>query len=235
MKRKSSEPDFEELPLFDLPLQDSERPRRSAAPLPTPPSASAPALAVQPPSRERTTAPTAAGPRPAAAEEEMDRERGAPAAKTRRGRENERELEAQDMAESVPASQLKASIGDRFFAGLADLLIHVATLGITALGVLLIGHHLTLKDLAPFVVFGLLFSFLYSVFSLAFWGQTPGMAWAGHLARSVTGEPLTFGQTVLRWMGGLFTLVLVGLPLLLVWAGGRSLSDRLSDSKTMQL
>lgn len=226
MKRKSSEPDFEELPLFDLPLQDSERPRRSAAPLPAPPSASAPAPAVQPPARERTAAPPPAAPRFAAAEEELDR---------RRGRENEREAEKQDLTDPMPAGLPRASIGDRFFAGLADLLIHVATLGVTALGVLLIGHHLTLKDLAPFVVFGLLFSFLYSVFSLAFWGQTPGMAWAGHLARSVTGEPLTFGQTVLRWMGGLFTLVLIGLPLLLVWAGGRSLSDRLSDSKTMQL
>lgn len=226
MKRKSSEPDFEELPLFDLPLQDSERPRRPAAPLPAPPSASAPAPAVQPPARERTAAPPPAAPRFAAAEEELDR---------RRGRENEREAEKQDLTDPMPAGLPRASIGDRFFAGLADLLIHVATLGVTALGVLLIGHHLTLKDLAPFVVFGLLFSFLYSVFSLAFWGQTPGMAWAGHLARSVTGEPLTFGQTVLRWMGGLFTLVLIGLPLLLVWAGGRSLSDRLSDSKTMQL
>lgn len=235
MKRKSSEPDFEELPLFDLPLHESERPRRPAAPLPSPPSASAPAPVVQPPARERTATPAPAAPRFAAAEEELDRERGAPATKTRRGRENEREAEKQDLVDPLPAGLPRASIGDRFFAGLADLLIHVATLGITALGVLLIGHHLTLKDLAPFVVFGLLFSFLYSVFSLAFWGQTPGMAWAGHLARSVTGEPLTFGQTVLRWMGGLFTLVLVGLPLLLVWAGGRSLSDRLSDSKTMQL
>lgn len=217
MKRKSSEPDFEELPLFDLPLQETDRPRRQASPAP---AASAPVPVAQP------------APRPAAT---RDRERELEATQPRRAPEPDRETEAQDLADAEPASLLKATIGDRFFAGLADLFIHIAILGITALAVLLIGHNLTLKDLAPFAVFGLLFSFLYCVFSLAFWGQTPGMAWAGHLARSVTGEPLTFGQTVLRWMGGLFTLLLAGLPLLLVWAGGRSLSDRLSDSKTLQL
>ena len=97
------------------------------------------------------------------------------------------------------------------------------------------GHTVSWRDVPPLLVFALLFSFLYSVFSLAFWGQTPGMAWAGQLARSVTGEPLTFGQTALRWLGGLLTLLLAGLPLLLALAGGRSLADRISDSKTLQL
>jgi uncharacterized RDD family membrane protein YckC len=143
--------------------------------------------------------------------------------------------ELDEIAEAAPGVAARATIGDRFFAGLADLLLHALVVGLASLAVLLIGHPVGWRELPPFVAFGLLFSFLYSVFSLAFWGQTPGMAWAGHLARSVTGEPLTFGQTVLRWLGGLLTLALAGLPLLLALAGGRSLSDRISDSKTQQL
>lgn len=143
--------------------------------------------------------------------------------------------ELDEIAEALPAFAGKATIGDRFFAGLADLMVHVVTLGLAALAVFFLGHPVTLREAPPLLVFGLLFSFLYSVFSLAFWGQTPGMAWAGHLARSVTGEPLTFGQTVLRWLGGILTLGLLGLPLLLALAGGRSLADRVSDSKTLQL
>lgn len=145
----------------------------------------------------------------------------------------EPQLEIAELEE--PAVAAKAGIGDRFFAGLADVLLHAVVVGIAALAMLAIGHAVSSRDLPPLVVFALLFSFLYSVFSLAFWGQTPGMAWAGHLARSVTGEPLTFGQTALRWLGGLLTLILAGLPLLLALAGGRSLSDRISDSKTLQL
>lgn len=143
--------------------------------------------------------------------------------------------ELEEIAAAEPGVAAKATIGDRFFAGLADLLLHGLVVGLASLAVLLIGHPVGWRELPPFLVFGLLFSFLYSVFSLAFWGQTPGMAWAGHLARSVTGEPLTFGQTMLRWLGGLLTLALAGLPLLLALAGGRSLSDRISDSKTLQL
>lgn len=210
MKRKSSEPELEELPLFDFPLREkatSPRPRRpateaAAAPTVATPSASAAASAA---------ASYVAG--PGAAQLELD--------------------EADPAAETQ--ATVAATIGDRFFAGLADLLIHLATLGLTALAVLAIGHTLAWRDLPPFAFFGVLFSFLYCVFSLAFWGQTPGMAWAGHLARSVTGEPLTFGQTALRWLGGLLTLILAGLPLLLALVGGRSLSDRISDSKTLQL
>lgn len=147
----------------------------------------------------------------------------------------EPQLEIAEVEEPVPLAATKAGIGDRFFAGLADVLLHSVVVGVAALAMLAIGHAVAWRDLPPLLVFALLFSFLYSVFSLAFWGQTPGMAWAGHLARSVTGEPLTFGQTALRWLGGLLTLILAGLPLLLALAGGRSLSDRISDSKTLQL
>ncbi len=199
MTRKDSESELEELPLFDLPLQE--------------------------------TAPSAPRPRRPAAE---SRQKSAPAAPHL---EDQPELEELAELEEVPAVAFeRATIGDRFFAGLADLLINALCLGAAAaVTVMVIGHDPNWQDLFPFLIFGLLFSFLYSVFSLAFWGQTPGMIWAGHLARSVTNEPLTFGQTFLRWLGGLLTLILLGLPLLLAVAGGRSLSDRISDSKTLQL
>lgn len=205
MKKKSTGP--EELPLFDLPLRESP-----AEPRPRPSAA-----AKAGPAPEKARAPER---RPAAAVSLDDQLHLS---------------ELDEIAAAEPGVAAKATIGDRFFAGLADLLLHGLVVGLASLAVLLIGHPVGWRELPPFVVFGLLFSFLYSVFSLAFWGQTPGMAWAGHLARSVTGEPLTFGQTMLRWLGGLLTLALAGLPLLLALAGGRSLSDRISDSKTLQL
>ncbi len=79
----------------------------------------------------------------------------------------------------------------------------------------------------------LAFSFLYTVVSLAFWGQTAGMAWFGLTARESPQFPLSFTQACIRWLGGLLTLSLAGLPLLLA-LGGRSLSDRLSRSKTFR-
>lgn len=201
MKRKSPDSEFEELPLFDLPLREKEpSPRRPPAEAARP--ASVPAASTRPPR-------TAPAPAP--------------------------QLEIAEVEESAEGAAGKAGIGDRFFAGLADMLLHAVVVGVASLAMLAIGHAVAWRDLPALVVFGLLFSFLYSVFSLAFWGQTPGMAWAGQLARSVTGEPLTFGQTALRWLGGLLTLILAGLPLLLALAGGRSLSDRISDSKTLQL
>ncbi len=95
------------------------------------------------------------------------------------------------------------------------------------------GVVVTVADWQPFVVLALVFSFLYWVVPLAFWGQTPGMAWVGHSARSSSGEPLSFGQTFLRWLGAVFTLALAGFPLLLALSG-RSFTDRLSDSRTSE-
>ena len=125
-------------------------------------------------------------------------------------------------------------IQDRLLGGLADLVIHLAVLGTVVLAVHGMGVPLTLEDWPAFAGFGLVFSFLYSVIPLAFWGKTPGMAWVGHSARSLGDESLTFGQTALRWTGAILTVGLAGLPLLLALGGGRSLSDRLSDSKTVQ-
>lgn len=78
----------------------------------------------------------------------------------------------------------------------------------------------------------LVFSFAYAVVPLAFWGATPGMAAAHLVARDRDGGPLTFGQTALRWLAGVLTLLLAGLPLLLALMGRRSFADRLSRSVT---
>ncbi|MBZ0149688.1 MAG: branched-chain amino acid ABC transporter permease [Pseudorhodoplanes sp.] len=73
-----------------------------------------------------------------------------------------------------------------------------------------------------------------AVISLAFWGQTPGMAWVGLVARTVAGEPLSFGQTALRWAGSWLTWATLGLAGLSALSG-RSLADRVSGSATYAL
>lgn len=144
------------------------------------------------------------------------------------------ENEPEDQTHDEPRAPTPASLRDLALAGLADLSAILVVLGGVALGVKLIGVSLLPGDMLPFGLLGLIFSFLYWVIPLAFWGQTPGMAWLGLMSHSIDEEPLTFGQAIWRWMGALLTLSLAGLPLLLV-LGNRSLSDRLSSSKTVAL
>ena len=63
--------------------------------------------------------------------------------------------------------------------------------------------------------------------------RRPGMAWCGLIARSEETEPLSFGQTAMRWLGHWLTWLLLGLPGLLALSG-RSLADRLSGSSTYE-
>ncbi|MGD2114193.1 MAG: RDD family protein [Acidobacteriota bacterium] len=136
--------------------------------------------------------------------------------------------------ERVPGRRVPATppLSVRLLAGLADLAIHLA-LGVALLfGARLLGVPAGLGDWPPIALFLLVFSFLYSVLPLAFWGQTPGMAWAGVETRAADGGTLTLGQTVRRWLGGMLTVALLGLPLLLAAGDGRSFADRLSDSRT---
>ncbi len=129
-----------------------------------------------------------------------------------------------------PAAEA-AILGDRLLGGLADLAAQLLMLGLAIAITHSLGVVVTVADWMPFAVLASVFSFLYWVVPLAFWGQTPGMAWVGHAARSPGGEPLTFGQTIRRWLGSILTLGLAGLPLLLTLTG-RSLTDRISGSKT---
>lgn len=126
----------------------------------------------------------------------------------------------------------RAGVGSRLAAGAADLLVHAAVGVGVLLGCRYLGVRPVLSDWPGLALFLLSFSFLYTVVPLAFWGHTPGMAWAGLDARSRDGEPLAFDQTARRWLGGVFTSLLLGLPLLLA-LGGRSLSDLLSGSETL--
>jgi uncharacterized RDD family membrane protein YckC len=130
----------------------------------------------------------------------------------------------------VPASEF-ATRGRRFSAGLADLLVHAAVGVAALLGAQWLGVRPVLSDWPALAIFLLAFSFLYIVLPLAFWGYTLGMAWTGITARNRDGEPLSFDQTARRWLGGLLTVVLLGLPLL-VTGSRRSLSDWISGSAT---
>jgi uncharacterized RDD family membrane protein YckC len=138
---------------------------------------------------------------------------------------------SEEIDEPGEAASSGTGAGSRIAAGAADLLIHAAVAVLLLVGTRLMGVHPTLADWPALGVFLLAFSFLYIVVPLAFWGHTLGMAWAGLVARSRDGEPLTFDQTARRWLGGLITLGLAGLPFVFTRAG-RSLSDRLSGSAT---
>lgn len=124
-----------------------------------------------------------------------------------------------------------ASLSARLTAGLIDLGVLLSVTLTIALGTRSMGIELAWEDGPAVLVFLLAFSFLYLVPPLAFWGRTPGMGWAGLVARAQDDQPLTFQQTVVRWLGTLLTLAALGLPLLLSLTGS-SLSDRLSRSRT---
>jgi uncharacterized RDD family membrane protein YckC len=134
------------------------------------------------------------------------------------------------VAEAVPGHGF-AGLGSRMAAGLADLVVHAAVGVLALFGCRGLGVKPELSAAPAFGVFLLSFSFLYVVLPLAFWGHTPGMAWAGITSRNRDGEPLSFDQTARRWLGAVLTLALVGLPILLV-IGGRTLTDWVSGSAT---
>lgn len=127
-----------------------------------------------------------------------------------------------------------AGLGARLRGAVGDLAV-LAAVGTVALGGLRLLEVPFAAGQAPgLLLFLLAWSFLYFVISLAFWGQTPGMAWAGVIARTGAGEALSFGQTARRWAGAWLTWSLAGLPGLLALTG-RSLADRLSGSATYEL
>lgn len=133
----------------------------------------------------------------------------------------------------VRRGPVPAPFAARLTATLADLGVYAAAAGAGWIGTVLLGARLDAADLPALAVYLLAFSFLYAVVSLAFWGRTPGMTAAGVVARGAGDAPLTFGQTGLRWLAGVLTAALLGLPLLVALTG-RSLADRLSGSATLQ-
>ncbi len=135
---------------------------------------------------------------------------------------------------SAPEPAPLAPLPRRLRAGFGDLAILLSVGAAAAVGAAGLGAHLSLESLPALLVFLLSFSFLYCVVSLAFWGQTPGMAWCGLIARSEVTEPLSFGQTAMRWLGLWLTWGLLGLPGLLALSG-RSLVDRMSGTSTYEI
>lgn len=138
---------------------------------------------------------------------------------------------SEDVEDEASAVDPRVTIGSRLAAGAADLLMHGAVIILLLIGTRSLGVRPTLQDAPAFAVFLLVFSFLYTVVPLAFWGHTLGMAWAGLTSHNRDGEPLTFDQTARRWFGGVLTVATAGLPLLAAFRG-RSLSDLLSGSTT---
>ena len=137
----------------------------------------------------------------------------------------------EDLDDETPAGDPRVGVGSRLAAGGADLLMHGAVVILLLVGSRSLGVRPTLEDAPAFAVFLLVFSFLYTVVPLAFWGHTLGMAWAGLTSQNRDGEPLTFDQTARRWFGGVLTVATAGLPLLAALRG-RSLADLLSGSMT---
>lgn len=132
----------------------------------------------------------------------------------------------------APAPPL-ARVGQRSRAAAGDLAVLAAAGVLAAIGASALGIAVGIAHLGPLAVFVLAFSFVYFVVPLAFWGGTPGMIWIGLVARNAVTEPLSFGQSVLRWLGAWATWALGGLPGLLALSG-RSLTDRLSSSATYE-
>lgn len=122
-----------------------------------------------------------------------------------------------------------APFGRRLLAGLLDLGVQVvvgagAIAGAGGMGVMLT------RGVAPgFALLLLVFSLFYLVVPLAFWARSPGMAAVGLLARAGDEHPPTFAEALRRWIGGVVTVLLAGLPALLALGPARrSLADRWS-------
>lgn len=125
----------------------------------------------------------------------------------------------------------RAPVGRRFLAGLLDLVALAAVLGLALVALRVLAVPVGRGGLAPLALFLASFSFLYQVMPLAFWGHTPGMAYAGIHSRGRDGDFMTIQQCILRWVGFLLTLVTGGLGAL-VALSDVSLSDLLSRTRT---
>ncbi len=135
---------------------------------------------------------------------------------------------------ATPASPVAeaASAGVRLLASIVDLSIMLAMSISIWIGLVFLGVETGSSTWPGVVLFLLSFSFLYFVFPLAFWGRTPGMSLLGLIARTPQNQPLTFLQTVQRWLAALGTIAALGVPLALLFSGD-SLADRVSRSRTL--
>ncbi len=227
-------PASEDPGLFDLPLTPTPLPDPAAGAEETEGGA---ANSARRGARRRPPAPPPES-LPLFGDEELPPRAGGAAVSSEPARSKPRPVPHPAPPESAPggaaAGEVPAPLALRARAAAGDLVVLGAAAAVAALGARALGAPIGLAELAPLAVFLLAFSFLYSVISLAFWGQTPGMAWVGLVARTVAGEPLSFGQTALRWAGSWLTWATLGLAGLSALSG-RSLADRVSGSATYAL
>lgn len=149
------------------------------------------------------------------------------------------EFDAEPEADAIDPSILSeprpnegpATLTDRLGAALLDLAVMAAAAVALAGGAALLGAAPQLSDWPLIAIPWLLFSFLYHVMPMAFWGQTPGMAFMSLTARTLDNRPLSLGQAIRRWLATMATAALLGIPGLLALSG-RSATDRLSQSVT---
>jgi uncharacterized RDD family membrane protein YckC len=139
------------------------------------------------------------------------------------------EIFEEDVAAATSDTE-EPSFGRRFKAGLLDIATVSGTVFLATVGSSALGARLDPASIPAFVLFAVSFSFLYTIVPLTFWGQTPGMAIMRLVVRARNDAPLTIQQGIRRWLGALATVLLCGLPVLLILTG-RSLADHLSDSR----
>jgi uncharacterized RDD family membrane protein YckC len=204
--------------LFDLPLDAAAEPEERATPRRSAPRAERAARVETPPDSLPLFAP---GPAASARR---------PAAEAPREGRDERPLRVVEAGEARPV--VRAGAARRLLAGLGDLALHAAVFVLMLAGARLLGSEITPTALLPTAIGLLLFSLLYTVLPLAFWGQTPGMSFAGIVSSSVDGEPLSFGQSFRLWLASLLAVLFAGLPTIIA-PRGRSVSDRLAGARTL--
>ncbi len=241
---RRDEPSLFDLPLDPPPRREERPPAAAEQPAEPAPGAGARRAAATGPSAaaddELPLFPAEPAPRSAAAPPSfaLDREDLFAAPPTAAEAPADAEPDPGDIPEEAAGSAAsrarRAGFGARLGAVALDLVALAAVAGGGLLGAALLGVGDSRVLLPGVGVFLLVFSFAYSVVPLAFWGATPGMAMVGLIARGRDGGPLTFGQTALRWLLGLVTVALAGLPLLLALGplGGRSLADRVAGGNT---
>ena len=141
----------------------------------------------------------------------------------------------EDAEPPVKAAERIRRRGKRLAAGLADLVVHAAVGVLALLGCRGLGVRPELSEAAGLRRLPAVVLFPLHRAPPRLLGAHAGHGLGGHhLPQPRDGEPLTFDQTVRRWLGAMLTSALAGLPLLLAF-GGRTLTDWISGSATYPL
>lgn len=135
-------------------------------------------------------------------------------------------------ADDEPAA--RPPVGRRWLSGIADVAIAAAWTGFVGFAALRLVPAPAITAWIPLLAAGALFSLLYTVLTLRLWRRTPGMMFVGLVCASDDHHGISLGQGARRWVAGVITVLGLGLPAALLWTG-RSLADRLSESRVLAL